>query len=83
MSPVLSILSRNSGGIGLDPSKWHGVWFKGGSEPGVVTLGYLATNKQGETFVVVAMVSNPNAALSPLSTGELLAVDKGAFGLLR
>jgi Beta-lactamase enzyme family/ORF 12 gene product N-terminal len=82
LAPLSSILARNSGGIGLDPSEWHTVWFKGGSEPGVVTLGYLATNKQGKTFVVVAMVSDADAPLSPLSPSELLAVEKGAFGLL-
>jgi hypothetical protein len=82
LSPLSTILSRNSGGIGLDPSEWPTVWFKGGSEPGVLTLGYLATNRQGKTFAVVAMVSNPNAALSPLSPSELAAVIKGAFGLL-
>jgi beta-lactamase class A len=82
LSPLSTILAHNSGGIGLDSSEWRTVWFKGGSEPGVLTLGYMATNSQGKTFVVLAMVSNPNVALSPLSPSELAAVDKGAFGLL-
>jgi hypothetical protein len=37
------------------------VWFKGGSEPGVLTLGWLATDNHGKTFVVEAMVSNHQA----------------------
>ena len=44
LSPIASIFSVNKGGLGLDPSEWPTVWFKGGSEPGVLTLGYMATN---------------------------------------
>ena len=65
LAPLGPILSANNGGIGLDPAQWPTVWFKGGSEPGVLTLGYLATNSKGQTFVVVAMLSNPTAALPP------------------
>jgi beta-lactamase class A len=64
LSPLSGILSRNRGDIGLDPSKWHTIWFKGGSEPGVLTLGYVATNTRGQTFVVESMVSNPQRARS-------------------
>ncbi len=77
-----SILSANNGGIGLDPAQWPTVWFKGGSEPGVLTLGYLATNNRGQTFVVVAMLSDP-AALPPSAVTGLLAIVQGAFELLR
>ena len=57
LAPLGSILSANDGSIGLDPAQWPTVWFKGGSEPGVLTLGYLATNSKGQTFVVVAMLA--------------------------
>jgi hypothetical protein len=77
------VLSTEVGGIGLSPSKWPTVWFKGGSEPGVLTLGWLATTSGGQTFVVEAMVSNPDAALAANSITDLVAVAKGAFGLLR
>ena len=80
--PCPTVLSREVGGIGLDPSAWPTVWFKGGSEPGVLTLGWLATNSDGETFVVEAMVSNPDAALSADSITDLVALARGAFGLL-
>ena len=83
LSPTLSaVLSREVGGIGLDPSEWPTVWFKGGSEPGVLTLGWLATNRDGETVVVEAMVSNPDAALSEDSTRDLVALAGEAFGLI-
>jgi hypothetical protein len=83
LAPLGPILSANNGGIGLDPAQWPTIWFKGGSEPGVLTLGYLATNSKGQTFMVVAMLSNPAAALSPTAELGLLALVQGAFELLR
>ncbi len=50
LSPISSILSVNSGGIGLELPNWSTVWYKGGSEPGVLTLGYLAVNSKGQIF---------------------------------
>ena len=83
LAPLGSILSANDGSIGLDPAQWPTVWFKGGSEPGVLTLGYLATNSKGQTFVVVAMLANPTAALLPSATVGLLAIARAAFELVR
>lgn len=83
VSPTLpTVLSREVGGIGLDPSEWPTVWFKGGSEPGVLTLGWLATASDGETFVVEAMVSNPDAALSEDSATDLVALARQSFDVL-
>jgi beta-lactamase class A len=82
LSPIRSILSVNTGDLGLDPSKWPTVWFKGGSEPGVLTLGYLATNSKGQTFVVSAMLSDPKTALAPTATFALLGAVVSAFGLI-
>ena len=83
LAPLGPILSANSGGIGLHPAQWPTVWYKGGSEPGVLTMGYLATNSNGQTFVVVAMLSDPATALSPSATLGLLAIARGAFELVR
>lgn len=82
LAPLSTVLSREVAGIGLDPADWPTVWYKGGSEPGVLTLGWLATNAHGETFVVEAMVSNPEAALSEDAITELVALSEEAFGLL-
>lgn len=49
----------------------------------MLTLGYLATNSKGQTFVVVVMLSDPAAALSPSATTGLLAIARGAFELVR
>lgn len=80
--PLSKVLSRAVFGIGLDRSAWPTVWFKGGSESGVLTVGWLVTNSQGQTFVVEAMVSNPDAALSADSIPKLVALARSAFGLL-
>jgi hypothetical protein len=81
-SELPTVLSREVGGIGLDPSAWRSVWFKGGSEPGVLTLGWLATNTDGKTYVVEAMVSNPDANLAADSITDLVALARRAFGML-
>jgi hypothetical protein len=78
------VLSVNDGGIGLSASLWPTVWFKGGSEPGVLTLGYLARDASGHTFVVIALTENPAKAFDQQTSAlRLLAVISGAFGLLR
>ncbi len=83
LAPIRGILSVNTGGIGLDRTRWPTVWFKGGSEPGVLTLGFLAKNDRGQTFVVVALTGDPAKALPPTATADLIALVKGAFGLVR
>jgi beta-lactamase class A len=82
LAPIAKVMSREDAGIGLDRSAWRTVWYKGGSEPGVLTLGWLATNRSGSTYVVEAMVSNPDAALSADSITDLVAVGRRAFGVL-
>jgi Beta-lactamase enzyme family/ORF 12 gene product N-terminal len=83
LAPLGSVLSANDGDFGLDPAQWPTVWFKGGSEPGVLTVGYLASNSKGQTFVVVAMISDAAAALPPSAEAGLLAIVQGAFHLVR
>ncbi len=82
LSPLSTILALQPGGNGPDASVWPTVWYKGGSEPGVLTLGWLATNRHGETYVVEAMVSNPDAALSADSIPDLVSIAKRTFDLL-
>ncbi|HXW34462.1 MAG TPA: serine hydrolase [Acidimicrobiales bacterium] len=82
LSQIRSVFSLNSGSLGLNHSQWSSVWFKGGSEPGVLTLGYLAKNSRGQSFVVSVMASNPAAALGSGATADLLAIVRGAFELV-
>lgn len=77
------VMSANDGGLGLDEKIWPTVWFKGGSEPGVFDLGYLARNSDGKTYVVTALTSDPKKAIDEgMATGELLALIRGAFALV-
>jgi beta-lactamase family protein/uncharacterized protein len=82
LAPVASVLQLNNGGIGLSSSQWRAVWFKGGSEPGVLTLSYLATTRIGRTYVVSAMAENPSAPIAdPSAIPAMLSAIKGAFRL--
>jgi hypothetical protein len=84
LAPLGPILSANDGGIGLDPARWPTVGHTGGFEPGILAAGYLATDSQGQTFVVVAMLSNPAEALPfPSAVTGLLAIIRAAFELVR
>jgi Beta-lactamase enzyme family len=83
LAPIGPILSAGNGGIGLDPAQWPAIWFKGGDAPGVLTLGYLATNSNGQTVVVAEMLSDPAAALSPSAVPGSAAIAQAAFGLVR
>ena len=77
-------LTINDGGLKLDRASWPTVWFKGGSEPGVLTLAFLAKSMNGERFVVVSMVSNSTTTFDETATAsELEALTKGAFGLIK
>ncbi|MGH3913212.1 MAG: serine hydrolase [Pseudonocardiaceae bacterium] len=79
LEPVAQALSINGGSTGLDPAQWPTVWFKGGSEAGVLTLNYLASTAQGRTFVVSVMVSDPAQNLDPATSDELVALVHSAF----
>jgi hypothetical protein len=82
LRPLTAVLSREQGTIGLEPPEWRTVFFKGGSEPGVLTLGWLATTKRGETYVVQAMVTNPEAVLAPDAITDLVDIAHDAFDIL-
>ena len=80
---VGSVLGINDGGLGLDGAKWKTTWFKGGSEPGVLALSYLATTQDGRSYVTVVLTEKPNAPIAELTaTASLLTAIKGAFALV-
>ena len=82
LAPLAGILARNPGGMNLAPSRWRPAWFKGGSEPGVLTLNYLATTRTGQTYVASVLAANPAAPLAPDSaTLTLISAVKGALQL--
>jgi hypothetical protein len=81
LAPLAHILELNSGGIGLSSSQWPAVWFKGGSEPGVLTLNYLATAHGGRTYVVSVLTANPSSPVPDAAALTLLSAIRGAFTL--
>jgi Beta-lactamase enzyme family/ORF 12 gene product N-terminal len=82
LGPLSAILSLNQGGMSLDPARWQPAWFKGGSEPGVLTLNYLASTRDGRTYVVSVLAQNPAALIPAAATQTLIGAITGAFGLL-
>ncbi|MDP9865824.1 MULTISPECIES: serine hydrolase [Streptosporangium] len=79
-------LSANDGSLGLDPKKWSATWFKGGSELGVLDLGYLArpAGKSGKSYVVTTLTSDPRTVIDESTAApELISLSRGAFALFR
>ena len=82
LSPIGQVLSINDGGLQLDPAQWKTTWFKGGSEPGVLTLAYLATTQTGQSYVVTVLAENPSQPIDEATAAPvLLSAIKGAFTL--
>jgi beta-lactamase class A len=82
LSPIGQVLSLNDGGLQLDPAQWKTTWFKGGSEPGVATLAYLATTQTGQSYVVTVLAENPSQPINQATAAPiLLSAIKGAFTL--
>ncbi|RVX44032.1 beta-lactamase class A [Nonomuraea polychroma] len=76
------VMSINDAGLGLDRGEWRTVWYKGGSEPGVLDLSFLARTSGGTSYVVTAMATNPDAPFGEQVGLDLLALVRGAFALV-
>ncbi|MGB6580753.1 MAG: serine hydrolase [Streptosporangiaceae bacterium] len=82
LSQIGQVLSLNDGGLQLDPAQWKTTWFKGGSEPGVLTLTYLATTRTGQSYVVTVLAENPSQPINEATAAPvMLSAIKGAFTL--
>jgi beta-lactamase class A len=82
LSQIGEVLSLNDAGLALDPAQWKTTWFKGGSEPGVLTLTFLATTRTGHTYVVTALAENPSQPIDEtIAMPVMLSAIKGAFTL--
>jgi beta-lactamase class A len=78
--PVAQALARNDGGLWLDPV-WTTTWFKGGSEPGVITLNYLARTGSA-AFVASVMLTNTTSLINEITAvGEAGALIRGGLAL--
>jgi hypothetical protein len=82
LSPIGQVLSLNDDGLQLDPTEWKATWFKGGSEPGVLTLAYLATTRTGQSYVVTVLAENPSQPLNEATAAPaILSAIRAAFTL--
>jgi hypothetical protein len=67
--------------MGLAREAWPQVWFKGGSEPGVLTLGYLARSAGGRVVVVVLELSDPSKTIPSSATLPALSIVRAGITL--
>jgi len=81
LSPIGQALSVNDDGLQLDPARWKTTWFKGGSEPGALSLAYLATTRAGPSYVVTVLAEDPSQPLADNAIPAIVAAVKGAFTL--
>jgi len=82
LAPIGRVLSLNDDGLQLDPAQWQTTWFKGGSEPGVLTLAFLATTRSGHSYVVTVLAENQSQPIDQASAiPAILSAVKGAFTL--
>ena len=75
---MLDVLGKNSG-IELDKAAWPYVGFKGGNEPGVLNLTWLARRADDKWFVIVLTANAPDATVDE---PKVLGVAQGVFELL-
>ena len=54
-----NILKVNSGIPPVNAGRWTYLGYKGGSEPGIMAMSFLARNRQGERYIVSAVVNDP------------------------
>ena len=78
LAPIRQILARNPG-IAFDRKTWRYVAFKGGSEPGVLSLTWLLTRSDGRSFVLSIVLNDTTKAID--ETGAV-NVAEGAVDLL-
>lgn len=82
MGELGDAMSISDGGLGLDKATWPTTWFKGGSEPGVFTLAYLAEHTDGRVIAVALLLADPAAALDEATVApEALTLVRAAFDL--
>ena len=77
-APIREILARNPG-ITFSKTRWPYVAFKGGSEPGVLSLTWLLRRSDGRTFVLSIVLNDSTKAIDEASA---VGIAEGAVNLL-
>lgn len=71
--PLLDILSVNKGVAPASAAKWAYLGYKGGSEPGVISMSFLAKSKAGSYYSITGSWNNPAAAVDNAMFAQLMA----------
>ena len=58
-----AILKINPGIAPVNAARWAYLGYKGGSEPGVMTMSFLARSKQGNSYILAAVVNDSAAEI--------------------
>jgi hypothetical protein len=56
---ALDVMSVNKGVPPISAAKWQYLGYKGGSEPGVIAMSFLAQSKAGDWYVISGSWNNP------------------------
>ena len=56
-----AILKVNAGIAPVNAARWAYLGYKGGSEPGIMAMSFLARTQKGERYIVSALVNDPAA----------------------
>jgi beta-lactamase class A len=70
---MIEILSVNSGLPPANAANWQYVGFKGGSEPGVISLSYLLHAKTGQWYAVTGSWNDPAKVVDETTFAALMA----------
>jgi beta-lactamase class A len=82
MAPLGTAMSTNDQYIGLNRRRFPLVWYKGGSEPGVLTVNFLAGAKRGEQVAASLLLSDPEQAFDETALlPEVIALARGGLEL--
>ncbi len=82
LAPIGQVLSLNDDGLQLDPAQWRTTWFKGGSEPGVLALAFMATTWTGHSYVVAVLAEDPSQPINQAAAiPVILSAVNEAFNL--
>jgi beta-lactamase class A len=76
---VAAAMSINDAGLDLDRARWPQVWYKGGSEFGLVGMSFMARTSGGKRYVVAVTALAPDAHVT--AAPGLLSIARGAFAL--
>jgi hypothetical protein len=66
-----AIMAVNSG-LDLNADTWRYIGYKGGSEPGVLTMSFLLQSRSGDWYVLTASQSDPDALVDQITFSSLM-----------